>query len=75
MGLGWASDGHQNAYDVAQMVSNGSQNTSLVSERPQICFVDGFQLQKVAAAVRIVNPRWPTSFVGISCLSSCVVEN
>ena len=31
MGLGWASDGQQNAQDVARMVSNGSQNTSLVS--------------------------------------------
>ena len=64
--------------DEAQMVSNGSQNTSLVSDRRQICFVDGFERQQVAVAVQIlsvlrasdggsgssiVNPKCLTSFV------------
>ena len=37
------------------MVSNGSQNTSLVSERRQICFVDGFELQQLAVVVQILS--------------------
>ena len=31
------------------------QNTSFVSDRHQICFVDGFELQKAAAAVQSVS--------------------
>ena len=45
------------------MVSNGSQNTSLVSDRHQICFVDGFELQKAAVAFEIVDPTCPISLV------------
>ena len=60
------------------MVPNGSQNTSLVSDRRQICFVDCFELRQVAVAAQmlsvlrasdggsgssIVNPNCPTSFV------------
>ena len=62
MDLGCASDelkrasvGQQNTQDEVQIVCNGFENTSLVLDRQQICFVDGFELQNVAAAIQRVS--------------------
>ena len=51
MGLRWAAE----RLDEAQIVCNGLESTSLVSDMHQICFVDGFELQKAAAAVQNVS--------------------
>ena len=37
------------------MLSNASENTSLVPDRPRICFVDGFEFQKVAVSVQLLS--------------------
>ena len=58
VGLGWASDGQQKVQEEVLMVSNGFQNTSLFSDRIQICFVDGFERQQVALAFQMLSaPR------------------
>ena len=62
--LGWASDGSwmglRWAAERLRCCSNGLQWVSerfIGLRRPQICFVDGFELQKVSAAVQIVLVR------------------
>ena len=50
------SDGHQNTQDGPWIASDEPQNTSLGSDRHQMSFVDGFELEKAATGTQIVNP-------------------
>ena len=69
MDLRWSSDGQQNASDGLQIVSDAPQNTSLVSDRHQMCFVDGCELQKLATQIKIptcpISLVWKSSFVKV----------